>query len=235
MTFAVIARCPRTGHYGIGQATGTPAVGTRCFKFLPGRGGVLVQAAIDYPLVEAGAALLEQGLDAQAVLAGMRERDPRIDYRQVAVLAGESVAILSGSQARDHASMLQGAGYAAAGNMVCDSGVVQAMSSAFESSAAEDLAERLMRAVEAGRDAGGQPTGQNSAVLTVYGDASFPLVDLRVDMDDEPIGELRRLVDWYQPLIAYYVRRNADPRVPPWRDHLRELGWPLKPLPRQRA
>jgi uncharacterized Ntn-hydrolase superfamily protein len=235
VTFAVIARCPRTGHYGIGQATGTPAVGTRCFKFLPGRGGVLVQAAIDYPLVEAGAALLEQGFDAQAVLAGMRERDPRIDYRQVAVLAGNSIAILSGPLAREHASMLQGAGYAAAGNMVCDRSVVEAMARAFEASKAEDLPERLMRAIEAGRDAGGQPTGQNSAVLAVYGEASFPLVDLRVDMDDEPIGALRHVFDWYKPLIAYYVRRNADPRVPPWRDHLRELGWPLKPPPGRRS
>lgn len=229
MTFALIARCPRTGHYGIGQATGTPAVGTRCFKFVPGRGAVLVQAAIDYPLVEAGAALVEGGLDAQAVLAGMCERDPRIDYRQVAVLAGDSLAILSGTQAREHASMLQGDGYAAAGNMVCGRGVVEAMARAFEATADQELPERLMRAVEAGRDAGGQPTGQNSAVLAVYGEASFPLLDLRVDMDDEPIGELRRIFDWYKPLMAYYVRRNADPRVPPWRDYLRELQWPLKP------
>jgi uncharacterized Ntn-hydrolase superfamily protein len=229
MTFAVIARCPHTGQYGIAQATGTPAVGTRCFKIVPGRGAVLVQAAIDYPLVEAGAALVEQGLDAQATLARLRERDPRIDYRQVAVLAGTSLATLSGSQARDHASMMAGEGYAAAGNMVCDRGVVEAMGRAFEAPGEEDLAERLLRALEAGRDAGGQPTGQNSAVLSVYGDASFPLVDLRVDMDDEPIGELRRIFDWYKPLVAYYVRRNADPRVPPWRDYLRALGWPLKP------
>ena len=70
-----------------------------------------------------------------------------------------------------------------------------------------------MQAIEAGRDAGGQHGGQVSAALLVYDRKTFSRVDLRVDIHDEPVGELRRVFDAYQPFIPYYVDRQVDPTV----------------------
>ena len=94
--------------------------------------------------------------------------------------------------------------------------VVDAIAASFEASEKEPLAERLMRSVEAGRDAGGQREGQNSSALMVYGEHSFPIVDLRVDLHDTPEAELRRLWDWFSPMVPYYVQRSYTPNVPRW-------------------
>jgi uncharacterized Ntn-hydrolase superfamily protein len=100
--------------------------------------------------------------------------------------------------------------------------VLDAMETAFAADRAEDLEEQLMRAIEAGRDAGGQHGGQQSAALVVYDTKPFARVDLRVDVHAEPVGELRRVFDVYRPAIPYYDLRQVDPRVPPLPDWLRD-------------
>lgn len=82
-----------------------------------------------------------------------------------------------------------------------------------------------MRAIEAGRDAGGQHGGQNSAAIVVYGDDFFPKVDLRVDVHDEPVGELRRVFDAFSPAIDYYTARQRDPRVLPLHEAVPGKGY----------
>jgi uncharacterized Ntn-hydrolase superfamily protein len=94
------------------------------------------------------------------------------------------------------------------------------MERAFTAHPGEDLEERLLRGIEAGRDAGGQHGGQQSAALLVHDDQRFAHVDLRVDVHDEPIGELRRVFDAYRPAIPYYNLRQIDARVPPLHEWL---------------
>lgn len=72
-----------------------------------------------------------------------------------------------------------------------------------------------MAAIEAGRDAGGQKGGQRSAAILVYEDKEYARVDLRVDAHEEPVGEMRRVFDFYKPAIEYYVHRQVDARVEP--------------------
>ena len=98
--------------------------------------------------------------------------------------------------------------------------VVKAMADSLESSEDEELWERLMCAVEAG----GQAEGQRSAALLVFGAEPFALVDLRVDFHPEPIGELRRIYDWFRPLVPYYQERVLDPYI------IREDVWREKKL-----
>ena len=108
---------------------------------------------------------------------------------------------------------------------------------AFEANAEEDLAERLMRAVELGRDAGGQPEGQNSAALVVYGREPYALVDLRVDLHDTPDAELRRLWDWYGPMVPYYAGRAVSANLPRWWQWRMENvpGWTARHLLKKKA
>ncbi|MGE0718922.1 MAG: DUF1028 domain-containing protein, partial [Alphaproteobacteria bacterium] len=84
--------------------------------------------------------------------------------------------------------------------------------------------ERLMRAIEAGRDVGGQVEGQTSAAILVYDDKAVSRVDLRVDHSLEPIAELRRIFDWFQPLVPFYAERCDNPRVGRHKDWLKARG-----------
>jgi uncharacterized Ntn-hydrolase superfamily protein len=104
------------------------------------------------------------------------------------------------------------------------------MARAYAAAGTEELEERLLRAVEAGRDAGGQEEGQTSCALVVYDKHEFPIVNLRVDVSAEPVAEMRRIFDWLKPLIPYYVQRTLDPSsVAPKKAVLEKMGLPVNP------
>ena len=102
--------------------------------------------------------------------------------------------------------------------MLADKGVVEAIADAFASSADQELAERLLRGIEAGRDAGGQVGGQGhlperSAALLVHGVEDHAQLDLRVDMHPEAVGALRELFTSYAPYVAYRKQRWRNPET----------------------
>jgi len=103
------------------------------------------------------------------------------------------------------------------------------MAAAFEGSAAIELEERLLLALEAGRDAGGQEGGERSAALFVNGSHPYPLFDLRVDVSMEPTSELRKAYEWYKPLAPFYSDCYEKGIPALYKDHLKSLGWPLLP------
>lgn len=231
MTFTVIAHCRRSGKLGFCQATSTPAVGWRCTDVVPGRGVVTVQAHGDYRLLQRALGLLREARTPQDVLAELHAADTHADYRQIAILdlQGRS-AVATGPRARPWAGEIVGQGCIVSGNVLVGPQVLQAMDEAFAASAAQELEERLLRAVEAGRDAGGQEEGQTSCALVVYAEHAFPVVNLRVDVALEPVGEMRRILDWFKPLIPYYVARTLDPSsVAPKKAVLEAMGLPLNP------
>lgn len=233
MTYSIVARCARTGQYGVGIATYSPNVGARCPLVLPGKGAVSIQAVANPQLNLIAARLLDAGFSAEKIVTELLSSDPYPDYRQVAVvdIHGRAHAA-TGARNPAWAGHKVGDGYVASGNVLAGAEVVDAIAAAFEQSPLEDLAERLVRAVEAGRDAGGQPEGQNSSALLVCGEHSFPIVDLRVELLDSPEAELRRLWDWYAPMVPYYVRRSYSPDVPRWWEwRMRNVpGWTARHL-----
>ena len=231
MTFTILGHCKRTGKVGFCQATSTPAVGWRCTDVVVGRGVLTVQAHGDYRQLQAAKALLASGLAPAAVLEQLRAGDDYFDYRQIAILDLDgNGAVNTGGRARPWAGEIAGPGFVASGNVLVGPQVVRAMADAFEGSAAEELEERLMRAVEAGRDAGGQEEGQTSCALVVYEAHAFPIVNLRVDVSAEPVAEMRKIFDWFKPLIPYYVARTLDPTsVAPKKAVLEKMGLPVNP------
>jgi uncharacterized Ntn-hydrolase superfamily protein len=108
--------------------------------------------------------------------------------------------------------------------MVVGEGVVKAMAERFEGTADLALEERLLQAIEAGHEAGGEAIGEHSAGLLVVDREVFPRVDLRVDEHAIAVPELRRIFEVYKPLIEYFQERAADPTIPSEEDKLRAQG-----------
>jgi uncharacterized Ntn-hydrolase superfamily protein len=217
MTFSVVAHCRRSGQFGVGIATYSPNVGGRCPVVVPGRGAASVQAVANPHLTLLAGRLIAEGLAAEKVADELQASDPYPEYRQISVVDcyGRGHAV-TGSKNPQWCGHHAGDGFVCAGNVLAGAQVVDSMARAFEASREETLAERLMRAVEAGRDAGGQPEGQNSSALLVYDRYPFPIVDLRVELNDAPEQELRRLWNWHAPMVPYYIERAFSPKVPRW-------------------
>ncbi|MFI5012012.1 MAG: DUF1028 domain-containing protein [Hyphomicrobiales bacterium] len=214
MTFTAVARCPRTGMLGVGIATRAPAVGNRCPVVRPGYGAASVQLIADPRQTQLCGRLLDLGYSARKVLAELEASDPHIGRRQIGIVDSYgNTAAFSGETRGSHSSHIEGKQYVTMGNGVVSAGVVKAMARAMDESADEDLCDRLMAAVEAGGRAGGQAEGQSSAAILVFDTEPFAHLDLRVDLHPEPIGELRRIYDWFKPLIPYFRERPYDPYI----------------------
>lgn len=222
MTFAISARCPRTGRFGVAISTRPVAVGARCPFIAPGFGVVVTMATTNPRLGPLGLTLLRMGYSAQKVLDELAATDKHIEYRQVSVIDRDGNAVVrTGNLNRDWAGAIVKDNLVAMGNALTREQVASDMASVFESMPDEALEQRLLSALEAGRDAGGQHGGQCSAALLLYDAETYPYVDLRADEHAEPIGELRRIFDIYRPQIPYYYERPLKPdqyprRVDEW-------------------
>lgn len=211
-TFAISARCPDTGRYGVAISTRPLAVGSRCPFVKPGLGVVVTMAVTDPRLGPLGLRLLGLGYSASRVLDEIAASDPHIEFRQISVIDRDGNAVArTGSGNKDWSGHFCEPNMVAMGNGLISERTASAMAETFRKMKGDDLEARLMSALEAGRDAGGQHGGQHSAALVVYRAQEYPLVDLRVDEHDEPIAELRRIFDIYRPQIEYYETRPWQP------------------------
>jgi uncharacterized Ntn-hydrolase superfamily protein len=208
VTFSLVARCPHTGQLGVGVATSDIAVGSRVPHAAAGVGAVATQHRTDPRLGPQALELLRSGRGAAEAVEALVASTPHRGWRQLAVVdSGGGAAIFSGERIEANFAELRGDGCAVVGNMLAGDDVGPAMLEA----GGEPLAERLLRALEAGLAAGGELAPLRSAALLVAGDQPFPLVDLRVDLDQRPLARLRELWDAYRPRVDEFVARALDP------------------------
>lgn len=219
MTFSILARCPETRMLGIATATRSFAVGARV-PFAAARLGVVaIMSRADARLGRYAMRLLEQGHKAAHVVETLVRNDPHAEHRQLAVIDDDGdMAARTGSANTAWAGHETGEGFIVLGNVLPGVQTLAGMRARFLATAGQPFEERLLQALEAGRDAGGQLGGQVSAALLVYDQDRFARIDLRVDQHDEPVGELRRVFEAYRPYIPYYVQRQRDPRIAPWHE-----------------
>ena len=215
-TFTIVGRCERTGMFGVATATRSLAVGARVPHVKSQTGAIAIMAIADPRLGTAALQFLEQGYKAPTVIDQLVAMDPYAEYRQLGVIDDDGFAAArTGKMNRDYAGHHVGDSYIALGNVLVGEHVLDAIEEGFLTDPSDDLEGRLMCALEFGRDAGGQHGGQQSAALLVCDPKPFPRVDLRVDVHEEPVGELRRVFDVFRPAIPYYSLRLVDARVPP--------------------
>ena len=214
-TFSITARCERTGRLGVAITTRAITVASRC-PFVKGNvGAVATQANTDPRLGPQALRLMETGYSAPKALEELEASDPYIEYRQLALVDRDgNSAARTGKENQEWAGHIAERNYVAMGNVLLGRHVIEAMARAFEESLDKELEERLLLAIEAGRDAGGQHGGQTSSGLLVYDSEEYPRVDLRVDEHPEPIGELRRIFQLYMPQIDFFNMRPKDPTIP---------------------
>ena len=219
MTFSIAARCPRTGMLGVATSSKALAAGGGVPYIKTSAGAIASQSFVNPYLGIDGLVLLEQGLSAERALERLIEADPGRDLRQLGIVDKDGrVAAHTGARCIPWAGHTTGAGYACLGNILVGEEVIQAMAREFEASTADDLPERLMRALEAGQAAGGDRRGRQSAGMTVVNEEEYPWLDIRVDDHEDPVPELRRIFEIYKREEVPYLNmmaRRAD-FIPHW-------------------
>jgi uncharacterized Ntn-hydrolase superfamily protein len=205
MTFSIVARAddhPDGPSWGVAVASKFLAVGNAVPAAVAGVGAIATQAEANVAWKGIGLALLDEGATAEVALQRMLEEDDKRAHRQVGIVDSDGGAVShTGESCFDWAGGLTGDGVAIQGNILAGPEVVQAMKEAFDSSAGEPIARRLLAALAAGDGAGGDKRGRQSAALLVvregagYGGGDDVAVDLRVDDHADPVAELARLLD----------------------------------------
>ena len=219
MTFSIAARCPRTGMLGVATSSKALSAGGLVPYCRAGVGAIASQSFVNPYLGIDGLVLLEQGLAAERTLERLVEDDPGRDLRQLAIIDKDGrAAAYTGTRCIPWAGHIVGAGYACLGNILVAEGVVEAMAREFQNSISDELPERLIRALEAGQEAGGDRRGRQSAGMTVVNEEEHPWIDIRVDDHDDPVPELRRIYEIYKreevPFLNMMARRGDF--IPHW-------------------
>lgn len=216
MTFSVVARCAETGMFGVAIASSSPAVAARCSYARAGVGAVASQNVTDPSLGPLALDLLARGLGAEPALASARAQGAFMEYRQVLLVdATGQTAIHSGPNALGVWAQSQARNVASGGNLLADNRVPQAIVDGFLASRGH-LGDRLIAAMRAGLQAGGEAGPIHSAGIKLVDKVSWPVADLRCDWtEDCPIEAVATAWNVYKPQLDAYIQRAIDPRAAP--------------------
>ncbi len=209
--------------FGMAICSSSPAVAARCAHAWAGVGAVASQNITDPSLGPRILGSLAVGAGPDEALARALVATPYAAYRQILVIGKQGPPVgHSGEHALGIVNLALGEHAAAAGNLLANRGVPEAMLAAFADSNGEfnetpmQFGARLLRALRAGGARGGEAGSVHSAGLLIVRDVSWPIVDLRVDWSDgDPVADLAAVWDIYAPQIEDYVRRALEPGAAP--------------------
>jgi uncharacterized Ntn-hydrolase superfamily protein len=199
-TFSIVARDKKTGEMGVAVQSHWFSVGADVSWAEAGVGAVATQSFVDPSYGPKGLELMRLGKSASETLKQLIAADSGEAVRQVAMVDSKGeAAVHTGKRCVDYAGHRTGDGYSVQANLMLNDKVPNAMANAFET-APGDLAERMMMALEAAQEVGGDIRGRQSAAMVVVKAQSSGkswadrAVDLRVEDNPEPLKELRRLI-----------------------------------------
>ncbi|MEV6842337.1 DUF1028 domain-containing protein [Actinoplanes sp. NPDC051411] len=219
VTFSIVARSADGKALGVAVASKFLGVGAAVPAALAEVGAVATQSYANLAYRPQTLALLASGVSApfavQALTAG--DEGP-VPQRQVGVVGATGPgATFTGDECHPWAGGVAGDGYAIQGNMLAGPSVVGAMEAAWLSASSLSFPYRLLEALGAGDEAGGDRRGRQSAALLVaakgmgYGGTSDVWVDLRVDDHPDPVAELLRLMELH---TLYFERPDPETLIP---------------------
>ncbi len=213
-TYSIVAWDPETGEMGGAVQSHWFSVGSIVLWGEAGVGVVATQSFVNPAFGPQGLQLMKLGHPPEEAVAMLVRQDAGRDYRQLAMVnrRGE-VAAYTGTKCIEAAGHHVGEGYSVQANLMANDRVWGAMAAAFEQSKGQPLAERLVAALKAAQDAGGDIRGKQSAALLVVAPESSGkpwedrLVDLRVEDHPAPVAELERLLRLHR---AYEHMNRGD-------------------------
>lgn len=202
MTYSIAAFDPATTRWGVAVASKAMCVGAHVPWGAGGVGAVATQAYHDLRYGSEGLTLLREGRSADQVIAELTRQDPESVFRQVGVVDADGrAASFTGVDCMDWAGGFAGDSWAVQGNILAGPQVVEAMATTY-TAADGPFARRLVAALLAGDEAGGDRRGRQSASVRIWGRPSPQAPDrldlslfLRVDDAELPVHELGRLAD----------------------------------------
>jgi uncharacterized Ntn-hydrolase superfamily protein len=239
VTFSIVATDGTA--WGVAVASKFLAVGAAVPAAAVGVGAIATQSYANLAYRPDGLRLLRDGRTAQETLDTLTAADDLREQRQAGIVDGDGrAATFTGSGCHAWAGGIAGSveghgGFAIQGNILTGPQVVEAMHEAWRTTeTGHPLSRRLLAALTAGDDTGGDKRGRQSAALLVvtpdggYGGGSDVLVDLRIDDHPQPVGELARLLDLHD---IYFGKPDPDAALPlegalaeEVRDRLARLG-----------
>lgn len=217
-TFSIIAYDENAKEWGVAVATDNIYVGNSTIYIQPELGAFSIIAETEPKYAIEGFKKLKEGKSIEQSITGVKNNDEGSNYRQISGIdAKGNVFAFTGKSLKywnGHASEISGENYVIIGNQLADE-VLSEMSKTFEISKGT-LAQRLLKSLVAGQNAGGQISGKQSAALVVKGTNNewFNQIDLRVDNSKNPIEELQTLMDYHYGRIrlnqSIYAKREGN-------------------------
>jgi uncharacterized Ntn-hydrolase superfamily protein len=217
VTYSLLAHCPRSGRFGLAIASFSIAAGILSDGLRANIGATITQGFAKPGNNALALNLLTQGFTPQSVLVALKDNDPDHAYRQIVVIDREgTIAHANGERLDPWAGALTAEGCVAYGDKLAGPAVLDAMLKSFLADPSTDIEDRLLQALEAGRDAGGEygragRLPERSAAVVVCGHFDYYDWDLRVDAQPGAIAVLRHVHDDYKPHAAYYIERARNP------------------------
>ena len=217
MTFSIVGFDPQTKELGVAVASKFLSVGAVVPFAKAGVGAIATQswANLDYGIN--GLDMLQSGMSPEEALQELVANDEKPGARQVGIVdASGRSAIYTGEDCFEWAGGMAGENFTIQGNLLVNEDTVNAMKSIFPQNEGT-LAERLMAALLAGDNAGGDKRGKQSAALLIvkengsYGGYTDRYIDLRVDDHADPVKELARLLKLHQ---LYFTETVPEDIVP---------------------
>jgi uncharacterized Ntn-hydrolase superfamily protein len=213
-TFSIVARDPETDAVGVAVQSKFVSVGSVVPFASADAGAIATQSFANVAYGSDGLALLREGKSAEEVVTELTDDDPEAAQRQVGVVGQDgSVAAFTGAECFEFAGDLQGETYTVQGNILENRDTIEAMADTYETTDG-GLPEKLIAALHAGNDAGGDERGEQSAALYVvkpeggYDGKNDRWIDVRVDDHEDPIDELERAFKIYD--VTLLEREEPD-------------------------
>jgi uncharacterized Ntn-hydrolase superfamily protein len=243
-TFSIVACDTVGGFLGVAVQSRVVSAGSIVPAAAAGVGAVASQAAANVTYKARALELLRAGRTPEQIRDEFVATDPGVQSRQFAVSDARcNIVAFTGDRTSGWAGHRVGRGYAVQGNILTGQNVVDAMAEAYERAEAAGVpfGERLLAAMKAGQDAGGDRRGRQGAGLLIvrerggYGGGDDRYADLRVEDHVEPILELERVyrvwmaafhpADFYVPTGREPIAAPAGPHVCALRDLLARAGF----------
>ncbi|WP_415055129.1 DUF1028 domain-containing protein [Halopseudomonas sp.] len=183
---------------------------------VPRVGAVASQALVNPYLAYDALRLLEQDVDAATALKRVLELESLPESRQVGIVDRKGrVAAWTGSENIPWAGHIEGKQCMIQGSRLVGPWVIERMLQVMHDLEYLSLAERMVRAIQAGAVIGGDRLGERSVNIMVFGAEEYPLCDIRIDDHDQPMLELERLFTLYKqkvlPAVLKMPRRAGVP------------------------